>query len=209
MKRLPAVVLSVVSGQDGEVAHTFPCGTLPLDFVGTLQARRNPQPHEKLDSPASLDSWFVESGLLHEEPGSDGGDLDAARELRASIYALVEARLTGVALPPGALAVVNERASGLPVSIQLGHDGARRSGTAAHALSSLAREAVEIIGGEDGALLRECGRPGCTQVYLDRSRGRRREWCAMRTCGNRIKASNYRARHRGESREARAGAAQD
>nr|WP_272925142.1 CGNR zinc finger domain-containing protein [Streptomyces sp. SID8377] len=45
-------------------------------------------------------------------------------------------------------------------------------------------------------MLRECARPECTQVYLDHSRGRRREWCAMRTCGNRVKAAAFRARHR-------------
>ncbi len=180
----------------------FPCGTRALDFVGTLQARRSPEPREKLESPESLDAWLVESGLLDEEPGSDGADLGAALELREAVYSLVEARRTEVELPVDAVAALNRHAAGMPVSIQLESGRVRRSGPAAHALSAIAREAVEIIGGDDGALLRECGRPICTQVYLDRSRGRRREWCAMRTCGNRTKASNYRARHRGASKAA-------
>jgi hypothetical protein len=50
-------------------------------------------------------------------------------------------------------------------------------GAAAQGLVTLAREADEIVGGEDAALLRECGRLECTQVYLDRSRGYRRQWC--------------------------------
>ncbi|MGA4845178.1 CGNR zinc finger domain-containing protein [Streptomyces sp. G5(2025)] len=29
---------------------------------------------------------------------------------------------------------------------------------------------------------------------FSQSTGRRREWCAMRTCGNRVKAASYRAR---------------
>jgi predicted RNA-binding Zn ribbon-like protein len=71
--------------------------------------------------------------------------------------------------------------------------------TPEQALSSIARVAVEILGGPDADLLKECGRPECTQVYLDRSRGSRREWCAMETCGNKMKAAAYRARKRGNS----------
>lgn len=228
-----------VTGQNGYVNHAFPCGTLALDFLGTLRARRNPVPAEKLGTPGLLDDWFVESGMFDAAPHADEADLAAALELRESLYALVEDRLggraalaalaeaaasaTGAALAapavsaaaavpaaPAALAeavaVLNRYAAQPPVIVQLevGGDSSagagaavtRRSGTAAQGLAAVAREAVEILGGPDAALLRECGRPECTQVYLDRSRGHRREWCAMRTCGNRVKVSAYRSRHR-------------
>ncbi|MFF4357172.1 CGNR zinc finger domain-containing protein [Streptomyces sp. NPDC001604] len=174
--------------------HAFPCGTLPLDFVGTLRARRNGEPLEKLATPELLDDWFLESGMLDLAPGASEADLLLAVELREAIYSLVAARIERRPMPAEAVAEVNQQASGLPVTVRLGTDGATRTGTAAQGLATLAREAVEIIGGEEAALLRECSRPECTQVYLDRSRGRRREWCAMRTCGNRVKAANYRAR---------------
>ncbi|MFI2489482.1 CGNR zinc finger domain-containing protein [Promicromonospora kroppenstedtii] len=218
--------------------HAFPCGTLALDFLGTLRARRNPVPAEKLATPELLDDWFVESGMLDAAPHADGADLAAAVELRESLYLLVEDRLGGRAAlaaaasaaaadlagqagpadtgdrvepaDPAALAaaveVLNRYAAEPPVTVRLevaGGAGAgdaaasiRRTGTAAQGLAAVAREAVEILGGPDAALLRECGRPECTQVYLDRSRGHRREWCAMRTCGNRVKVSAYRSRHR-------------
>jgi predicted RNA-binding Zn ribbon-like protein len=184
--------------------HAFPCGTLALDFLGTLRARRNPAPAEKLGTPELLDAWFTESGMLDSAPGTDEADLGAALELRESVYSLVEARLAGRSLDAfaEAVTVLNRHAERAPVVVELGADGVRRSGTAAHGLATIAREAVEILGGEDAALLRECGRPECTQVYLDRSRGHRREWCAMRTCGNRVKVSAYRSRHRnGEAPE--------
>lgn len=178
--------------------HAFPCGTLALDFLGTLRARRNPAPAEKLGAPELLDDWFVESGMFDGAPGAGAADLAAALELRESVYSLVEARIAGCSLDVGgeAVAVLNRHAAEAPVVVQLGTDGTRRSGTAAQGLAALAREAVEILGGPDAALLRECGRPECTQVYLDRSRGHRREWCAMRTCGNRVKVQAYRSRHR-------------
>jgi predicted RNA-binding Zn ribbon-like protein len=227
-----------VTVQNGYVNHAFPCGTLALDFLGTLRARRNPVPAEKLATPELLDDWFVESGMLDAAPHADDADLAAAVELRESLYLLVEDRLGGraalaaaasaaaadlagqagpadtgdeaepadsVALA-AAVEVLNRYAEEPPVTVRLevaGGVGAgdaaasiRRTGTAAQGLAAVAREAVEILGGPDAALLRECGRPECTQVYLDRSRGHRREWCAMRTCGNRVKVSAYRSRHR-------------
>ncbi|MER6299538.1 ABATE domain-containing protein [Kitasatospora sp. NPDC001539] len=174
--------------------HAFPCGTLPLDFVGTLRARRRAAPTEKLATPDQLDAWFVEAGMLDAAPGADETDLAIAVDLRESIYSLVVARLDGEPLPPRAVAEVNKHAAGLPVTLRLHTDGATRTGSVAQGLAALARETVEIIGGDEAALLRECARPECTQVYLDRSRGHRREWCAMRTCGNRVKAATYRAR---------------
>ncbi|ROO86863.1 putative RNA-binding Zn ribbon-like protein [Actinocorallia herbida] len=175
--------------------HAFPCGTLPLDFAGTLRARRRAAPAEKLGTPELLDAWFTESGLLAAPSGADAVDLASARELREAIYTLVTARIDGVQLPSAAVSVVNDQAACLPVGLALGGAGVLRTGTAAQGLASLAREAVAIVGGDEAQLLRECGRPECTQVYLDRSRGRRREWCAMRTCGNRVKAAAFRARH--------------
>ncbi|PWI15322.1 hypothetical protein DI272_14965 [Streptomyces sp. Act143] len=176
--------------------HVFPCGTPALDFVGTLQERRTPAPIERIGSPALLDSWFVEAGLLDRRPGSDGSDLRAALELREAIYALLKARLTARPRPVWAVIAVNRQAAGMPVVMRLDAAGTSRSGRAAQALTELAREAVEILAGEEATLLRECGRPDCTHVYLDRSRGRRREWCAMRSCGNRVKAAALRARRR-------------
>ncbi|WP_042430933.1 CGNR zinc finger domain-containing protein [Streptacidiphilus anmyonensis] len=175
--------------------HAFPCGTLPLDFVGTLRARRNAAPIEKLAVPAQLDAWFVEAGIFDAAPGADATDLAVATELRESIYSLVAARLDGRPMPERAIAEVNRHAAGLPVTLRLHADGTTRTGTVAQGLAALARETVEILGGDDAALLRECARPECTQAYLDRSRGHRREWCAMKTCGNRVKAASYRARH--------------
>lgn len=185
-----------VTGQYGDVNHAFPCGTLPLDFVGTLRARRNAVPTEKLASPGLLDAWFVESGMLDAEPGANDTDLKAALELRELIYELVVVRLAGEELPAAAVAALNQRAAGMPVEVQLGPRGVSHTGSASQGLAGLAREAVEILGGDEGTLLRECARPECTQVYLDRSRGHRREWCAMKTCGSRVKSAAYRARQR-------------
>ncbi|HEY2061732.1 MAG TPA: CGNR zinc finger domain-containing protein [Amycolatopsis sp.] len=176
--------------------HAFPCENPALDFVGTLRARRNPDPLEKLCSPSSLDAWFVESGTADFRPDSTSRDLAAALRLREAIYALVAARLRHQSYVDEALTVLNRAASRPPVVPRLTHQGRRVAATTEQALSAIARAGVEILGGSDAGLLKECGRPECTQVYLDRSRGFRREWCSMITCGNKMKAAAYRARRR-------------
>lgn len=177
--------------------HAFPCGNLALDFVGTLRARRNSDPREMLSTPPSLDAWFRESGVTDVEPGSGPEDLAAAVDLRESIYDLVRARIVGAPDDPRSVAVVNRTAARPSVVPQLGPGGTLLEATATQALSSVARVAVEILGGPGDDLLKECGRPECTQVYFDTSRGFRREWCAMATCGNKMKALAHRARQRG------------
>ena len=180
--------------------HAFPCGTLALDFVGTLRARRNALPREMLGAPASLDAWFRESGLVDDDTHANDTDLRKAVDLREAIYTLVAGRLFGEPADQSAVAVLNEVAATPPVVPQLTPTGRRVEATAAQALSSVARQAVDILGGPEADLLKECGRPECTQVYLDHSRGFRREWCAMRTCGARMKAAAYRSRKREEAR---------
>ena len=188
-----------VTCQNGDVIHAFPCGTLALDFVGTLRARRNSRPTEKLGAPSDLDAWFVESGLVARATASVPADLNAAVEVREAIYSLVWARLHERPLPEDAVTTVNAAAAAPPLTAALTRDGWSRSGTARQALSHIAREAVEIVGGEQAALLRECSRPECTQVYLDTSRGHRREWCSMSTCGSRMKAKAYRERRKADA----------
>ncbi|MGY1402131.1 ABATE domain-containing protein [Streptomyces sp. SS10] len=74
-------------------------------------------------------------------PRADQADLAAAVALRESVYAVTAAALAGERLPADALAEVNRHAAGLPVQVQLGDDGARRTGSVSRGLASLAREA--------------------------------------------------------------------
>ncbi|XVS60818.1 CGNR zinc finger domain-containing protein [Actinosynnema sp. CA-299493] len=177
--------------------HAFPCGDLALDFVGTLRARRSPAPQEALNTPRALDAWFVESGVADAAPGGDASDLAAAVALRESIYVLVRARLVGERDDPASVDLLNRVAALPPAVPGLGPNGRVLTATAEQALSSVARHAIGVIGGPAADLLKECGRPGCTQVYVDSSRGFRREWCAMASCGNNMKALAHRARRRG------------
>jgi predicted RNA-binding Zn ribbon-like protein len=106
----------------------------------------------------------------------------------------VDAHLAGDPLPADSLDTLNRLAARPAPVPQLTTNGRRVTATAEQAMSAIARDVIDILGGPSAALLKECSRDGCNQVYVDRSRGGRREWCAMDPCGNRIKAREYRAR---------------
>ncbi len=174
--------------------HVFKCGMPVLDFVGTLRRRRNPEPQEMLTTPESLDAWFRESGLVDGDVLAQPSDVAAAVSLREAVFSLIRSALNKEAYDADALALLNATARTPSAVPQLTRQGRRVEATPQQALSSLAREAVRLLSGPDVELIKECSRPECTQIYLDRSHGSRREWCAMDPCGNRVKAAAYRAR---------------
>ncbi|GAA3817869.1 CGNR zinc finger domain-containing protein [Streptomyces chiangmaiensis] len=178
------------------MTHVFKCGVPVLDFLGTLRLRRNAAPIEVLTAPETLDAWFRESGIVDGDTHCEPSDLEDAVALREAIYLLVAARLAGDGYDAEVLELVNGRARTPSAVPQLTQAGRRIEATAQQALSSVARQAVQLLGGPEGALLKECSRPECTQIFVDRSRGGGREWCAMDPCGNRVKAAAYRARKR-------------
>lgn len=175
--------------------HVFVCGNPVLDFAATLRARRTLR-FEMFAAPDRLDAWFLESGVVDTVTPSDEADLERAKALREAVYRLVTARRLGEAYDTGALDLLNGTAR-MPAAVpQLTSEGRRTEATPQEALAALARQAVELLSGPDVPLLKECGNPECTRVYIDRSRGMRRQWCGMESCGNRIKAAAYRARKR-------------
>ncbi|MFF4244791.1 CGNR zinc finger domain-containing protein [Streptomyces sp. NPDC001822] len=178
--------------------HAFAGGAQALDFAGTLRYRHRAEPREDMHSPEALSVWFRESGILDRDIPCGTADLREALVLREAVYHLIVAKMADRAPDHDALALVNDYARGPAPVPQLTPDGRRHvvDPSAAQAFAAIAQDTVSVLGGPEVALLKECGNPECSQVYIDRSRGSRREWCAMDPCGNKIKAAAYRARKR-------------
>ncbi|MEW2523762.1 ABATE domain-containing protein [Streptomyces sp. NPDC047071] len=173
--------------------HVFVCGQPALDFAATLRARRSAR-FEMFVTPERLNAWYLESGLVDTITPAHEEDVRAAITLREAVYRLITNRRLGEEFDREALAVLNGAARATPVTPQLSLTGRHNEATPAQALATVARQAVELLSGPDVPLLKECGNPECTRVYVDRSRGMRRQWCGMESCGNKIKAAAYRAR---------------
>jgi predicted RNA-binding Zn ribbon-like protein len=63
------------------------------------------------------------------------------------------------------------------------------------ALAPMARALAQLIAAGRGAGIRQCANPGCVLYFRDRSRARRRRWCSMAVCGNRMKVAAHARRH--------------
>lgn len=170
----------------------FRGGHVALDLAATLSGRLKSEPRELLETPDDLDRWLVSAGLIARRPGANGRDLRLARFLREAIY--------GIASGKGSRAdreCLNSIA-GMPAARpRLTASGAlERDGSARELLATIAREAVELLGGPARARIRTC--EGCPLLFLDLSRSGARRWCSMSGCGNRAKARAFRERGRGD-----------
>jgi predicted RNA-binding Zn ribbon-like protein len=196
-RALPARSITCRNG-DVNLDHVFVCGNPALDFAATLRARRSTR-FEMFAAPDRLDAWYRESGVVDAVSPSTEADVEQATTVREAVYQLVTARRLGEEYDTGALAVLNSAARKPPAVPQLTPSGRWTQADPDEALSTVARLAVELLSGPDVPLLKECGNPECTRIYIDRSRGMRRQWCGMESCGNKIKAAAYRARKKSVS----------
>ncbi|WP_232666691.1 CGNR zinc finger domain-containing protein [Pseudonocardia sp. TRM90224] len=174
----------------------FISGDVALDYAGTVAHRRTDH-HDLLTSPAELARWSVASGLVAEPPEVDAAAFAEAIDLREAIYRLAFARQAGVRTDGTDRALVNAVAAGVPTAVALTAAGeVHRVGGIDAVLATLARAAVELLGGPLAPSIKECVGGECTRLYVDGSRRGTRRWCDMRECGNRAKAAAFRARTR-------------
>jgi len=128
-------------------------------------------------------------------------ELVDALGLRAAIGRLAASAADGVAPAPDDVDTLNLFAATPDVPPVLA-GGRRQAGAGSirvgQALSSLARDAVAILGAaaaaEGNGRLRRCDAADCRMVFHDESRTGTRRWCSMQRCGNRAKVRAFRAK---------------
>jgi predicted RNA-binding Zn ribbon-like protein len=183
------------------MSFRFVSGHVALDLTGTVGHRDSADRYDLLSDPAALARWTVEAGLLDTPPPVDPAELAATVELREAIYRLARARVEGTPADRADRELVNRAAERPPVTVRLVDSGSvARTGDLAAVRATVARAAVELVGGPAGAQLKLCEATPCTRLYLDNSRRGSRRWCDMRECGNRAKAASFRRRHAAASR---------
>jgi len=176
----------------------FDAGAVCLDFAHT-GGEGHYAVFESLHEPADLAEWLgqppLEAALT--VPAS-ARDLTAAKTLRQAIWDAAHARAARRPLPAEAVAAINRAAAATPLLPALAADGTTAEWTppvrATQALSSLAREMIELLSGPLAERIRECASDNCPLVFVDTSRPGARRWCAMERCGNRHKLREHRAR---------------
>jgi predicted RNA-binding Zn ribbon-like protein len=173
----------------------FGLGHVALEFVATLAGRFR-SPHDRLATPADLERWLREAGIL-ESVRCDEKDLGDARELREAIYRLVDAGRAGASPTPKDLELINRWAREPTPAPQVGPtlELVKSDAPFSAALSQLARSAADLVTGPGIRRVRNCADPTCSLFFIDNSRPGRRRWCSMERCGNKSKTARYRHRH--------------
>ena len=156
---------------------------------------------ESLHEPEDLADWCARSRLRLDRSRLrvTAEDVTAARRLRDAVTRMVRGLLREEPHSPGDVAQVNRAAEHPPLVPRLS-DGARIWALpcgAAQALSSVARDAVDLFTGEHVHRIRECAAHDCQLLFVDVSRPGRRRWCSMDRCGNRAKVRALRDRREG------------
>jgi predicted RNA-binding Zn ribbon-like protein len=183
----------------------FDTGALSLDFAytGASGGASGGAGSEQFHAPDDLGRWLGErfprlDGELGERELSD------ALGLRSAIFAIAAALSERRAADADDVDTINLFAATPDVPPAL-RGGRRQAGAGririGQALSSVARDAVDLFGHEDASRLdggeqriRRCTASDCRLVFYDESRTNNRRWCSMQRCGNRAKVRAFRER---------------
>jgi predicted RNA-binding Zn ribbon-like protein len=161
-----------------------------------------------LITPADVD-WL--HARAAREPAAAQGVLARAVRLREAVQSIFASLAAGQPPSQAKLGVLNAE-----LASSLGHAQVQPSDTQGDyvwgwrdraldlPLWPVCRSAAEMLVSEsERRLVRECGAGDCTWLFVDTTRNRSRQWCSMRSCGNREKARRHYQRQRA-SRDASA-----
>ncbi len=186
-----------------------------LDFVNTLDGRRNGHPHDYLSSYTDLVLWGQHVGLVTEgeaqqligearrHPPKASQVFERAIVLRETIYRIFVAITSGERPAATDLTRLNEVLSEALAQLQIvpttegfAWDWRGEKKALDRLGWLLARSAAELLTSAELNRVRECGGDNCGWLFVDTSRNRSRRWCDMKSCGNRAKAQRHYKRKR-------------
>ena len=118
------------------------------------------------------------------------GAMAAKRQLRASwIHAVNRGLASGI----GGDRLLRQDGGWLLAFVPAATDPLR-------ALAPIAHSMAQLVEQGNRASIRNCANPACVLYFCDTSRTRRRRWCSMAVCGNRMKVAAHARRRRGRPR---------
>src|ERR671914_2157753 len=184
---------------DGQV-FTFEPGGLAMAFAVTGPGtHEGPFAHfQTLRGSPDLERWASDIVGVAGLAATDE-DLELAVRLQAAIWGVADALIDRRPVPGGDREVLNELAMHPclvprllpgPTRTWVGVQGMRSL------LSSVARDAIDVLGGPRAARLKRCDGSRCSLLFVDTSRSGRRRWCSMERCGNRAKVATHRRRRK-------------
>lgn len=203
---------------------TDPAGVHPVDhdhvadldaclaFINTLELDGSEGvPDDHIPTVDDAIGWFGSRSLAHgtalraQAERDPGAWLARVGRLRGALREIWDATVEGRSADPAAVGLVNDTLGHVAApelrptvaGIAVGH---RHGATdpLSEALASVAEALAEALADGDTTRFRICANDACRWVFEDTSRGGRRRWCDMQSCGNRAKVRRFRSRQRAE-----------
>jgi predicted RNA-binding Zn ribbon-like protein len=174
----------LLSSSDG-TEWWFDSGAVSLDFS-----------YASADSAPALSRW-LSARFDRLDDGTSERDLVDAEGLRQAIARLALAATGTAELQPDDVDTVNLFAAmpDIPPALDGGRRQAGRNAVrTSQALSTIARDAVQLLSFNSEERIRACDADDCSLIFYDESRTNNRRWCSMQRCGNRAKGRALRAR---------------
>jgi predicted RNA-binding Zn ribbon-like protein len=183
-----------------------------LDLINTLELDGTEGvPEDHIPTLDDVVGWVGARSIAHEDALrlQAGGDPDAwlarFRDLRDALREAWVATVEGRSADVAALGTLNGALHHRPMpelrptlaGIGVGHRHDARDATG-EAFARVTEPLVEAIASGDTDRFRICANDACRWVFEDTSRGGRRRWCDMQSCGNRAKVRRFRSRQRAE-----------
>lgn len=191
----------MVETRDAETHHLVG-GILCLDFANTLYGHTE-SIHEYLFDYRDLVLWSGHAGILtpdrvmnfldkmKQSPGESETVFILAIRLRETIYRIFASLVNdGVPVEDDLLSFeriwlehqAHSKLERTDTGYVIGWEGGDMLNSI---LWPITRSAMQLLTSDDLKWLKQCDR--CDWLFLDRSRNRKRRWCSMSACGNRVK----------------------
>jgi len=173
-------------------------GSLSLvQALVNTQYGRGSRAHSELTNPEQLRSWLVTYDLLADGMPVTEGDLRRVLELREAIRSLLRAN-NDAPVSPQRIGTLNHLAGNAPLTVHFQGDGQAVLEPDISGVDGVLARILAIVftAMTDGtwSRLKACRNEGCQKAFYDTSKNRSGTWCAMSSCGSRIKARAYRKR---------------
>ena len=201
--------------QPGQQKRAFQlvAGDPALDLVNTLDWRfRESGPEERIATYDDLLQFAVQTNVLTSKQAKTlrrGTSLYAGshvveetRGLREALSDLLYSGLDGRNSSAASLKTLERFFREAREQTRLVRDGSRLKWQWAGAETKpefpvwlMTRAASRLLLSENVQQVRACANPDCRWLFMDTSKNRTRRWCAMKLCGNRMKARRYKASH--------------
>lgn len=148
-------------------------------------------------TPEQVRAWLIEHHLLAKELPLSQGDQRRLLEVREALRSLLRGN-NGMSIASDAVETLNHIAKHAPLTVHFSQDGQANLRPDIEGVDGIISFLLALVFTSitDGSWtrLKVCRNEPCQKAFYDTTKNRSGTWCAMATCGSRLKARAYRQR---------------